>query len=205
MHAHAREYSNPFFLHHVAHTTAAAEVRARWLPHTDMLQHHVCTPMCMQGVRHRPIVGPDLLTGPMFENTMVSRVIFSLVPRVCVTYTGDKVPPPSLSLSLSLSRHPFLPSLPRVSFSLLLSLFLCVFFSHSSSSSSLPLPHLFFFSFPVTRYTFYTYGRRGSSSYGESLIGNARITRRSWRRGRATAGVLGRKTERGFHPGDPIN
>lgn len=168
------EYSNPFFLHRVAHTTAAAEVRARRLPHTDMLQHHVCTPTCMQGVRHRPIVGPDLLTGPMFENTMVSRVIFSLFPRVCVTYTGDEVP--------SLSPHSFLPSLPCVSLSLSLSVSLCVFFSLSTPFPppfSFPLPRLFFFSFPVTRYTFYTYGRRGSSSYGESLIGNARITRRS--------------------------
>lgn len=181
------EYSNPFFLHHVAHITAAAEVRARWLPHTDMLQHHVCTPMCMQGVRHRPIVGPDLLTGPMFENTMVSRVIFSLFPRIRVTYTGDKVP--------SLSRHPFLPSLPRVS--------LYVFFLSSSSSSPLPLSHLFFFSFPVTRYTFYTYGRRGSASYGESLIGNARITRRSWRRGRATSDVCWEEKLKGFPSGGP--
>lgn len=137
---------------------SATEVRVRGC-HTDAFQYHVCTPTCMQGVRHRPIVGPDLLTGPMFENTMVSRMIFSLFPWVRVTYTGDE----ALFFSLFL-----LSPLLRVSRNTLLlplAACLCAYFFFSS----LPLPRLLF---PVIRYTFYTYGRRrGSSSYGESLIG----------------------------------
>ena len=131
--------------------------------HTDAFQYHVCTPTCMQGVRHRPIVGPDLLTGPMFENTMVSRMIFSLFPWVRVTYTGDE----ALSLPLSLSLFsPLFPLLPISRNTLLLPLAVCLYVYFFFSS--LPLPRLLF---PVIRYTFYTYGRRGSSSYGESLIG----------------------------------
>lgn len=114
----------------------------------------------MQGVRHRPIVGPDLLTGPMFENTMVSRMIFSLFPWVRVTYTGDEALSLSLSLFTPLSSPPYLAQHPSLASCRVP---VCVLFF-----SSLPLPRLLF---PVIRYTFYTYGRRGSSSYGESLIG----------------------------------
>lgn len=109
----------------------ATEVRVRGC-HTDAFQYHVCTPTCMQGVRHRPIVGPDLLTGPMFENTMVSRTIFSLFPWVRVTYTGDE--------ALSFSLFPLSPLLPVSRNTLLLPLAVCLYAYFFLFPSSTPSP-----------------------------------------------------------------
>lgn len=146
--------------------------------HTDAFQYHVCTPTCMQGVRHRPIVGPDLLTGPMFENTMVSRMIFSLFPWVRVTYTGDE----ALSLPLSLSFHPsFLSSLSHATpFSCLLPCAcMCTFFLFPSSTPSPFSCH--------SLYILYLW-EEGIIELRGKFDWKARITRSS-RRGRPTAAV----------------
>lgn len=92
----------------------------------------------MQGVRHRPIVGPDLLTGPMFENTMVSRMIFSLFPWVRVTYTGDE--------ALSSSLFP-LSLLPISRNTLLLPLAVCLYVYFFSLPFLYPVS--FFLSFVI--------------------------------------------------------
>lgn len=92
----------------------------------------------------------------------------SRTPWFLVRYSrsslGYALRTPVTKLSLSLSSPSLLSSLFHATpFSCLLPCAcMRIFFSF------LPLPRLLF---PVIRYTFYTYGRRGSSSYGESLIG----------------------------------